>query len=162
MKKSYALFVAGLAMSLSATAVTKTADKTVSALEAQEMYSASQLSISNRVSNRPLKAAPMKAAGVENLVGGYEGFYDQIYENDPMKGRLAPYFMKGENAGELEITRLPYSDITMKANLSSDNAKLLIPAQNVLYIESDGKWLKFQAVECSVASDGTSLIMPKA
>ena len=66
MKKSYALFVAGLAMSLSATAVTKTADKTVSALEAQEMYSASQLSISNRVSNRPLKAAPMKAAGVEN------------------------------------------------------------------------------------------------
>ena len=58
MKKSYALFVAGLAMSLSATAVTKTADKTVSALEAQEMYSASQLSISNRVSNRPLKAAP--------------------------------------------------------------------------------------------------------
>ncbi len=64
MKKSYALFVAGLAMSLSATAVTKTADKTVSALEAQEMYSASQLSISNRVSNRPLKAAPMKAAGV--------------------------------------------------------------------------------------------------
>ena len=46
MKKSYALFVAGLAMSLSATAVTKTADKTVSALEAQEMYSASQLSIS--------------------------------------------------------------------------------------------------------------------
>ena len=71
MKKSYALFVAGLAMSLSATAVTKTADKTVSALEAQEMYSASQLSISNRVSNRPLKAAPMKAAGVYNLVGGY-------------------------------------------------------------------------------------------
>ena len=72
-----------------------------------------------------------------------------------MKGRLAPYFMKGENAGELEITRLPYSDITMKANLSSDNTKLLIPAQNVLYRESDGKWLKFQAVECSVASDGT-------
>ncbi len=160
MKKSYALFVAGLAMSLSATAVTKTADKTVSALEAQEMYSASQLSISNRVSNRPLKAAPMKAAGVENLVGGYEGFYDQIYENDPMKGRLYPYFMKGENAGELEITRLPYSDITMKANLSSDNTKLLIPAQNVVYRESDGKWLKFQAVECSVASDG-SITMEK-
>ena len=47
MKKSYALFVAGLAMSLSATAVTKTADKTVSAQHLKPCFQSSSQSRSD-------------------------------------------------------------------------------------------------------------------
>lgn len=153
MKKSYALVAMAVATLSASATVPQGAflakDAQVSTLSPTAKVASSQVMLKRA-------DGPKKVNSVEDLYGTYimSWYYWFLTGEDQFGGSCAPVISAGEAANEVQISCMPYSDVTYTATVDLAAGKLTIPEQETIYMSNYGEYMKFAGSVLTVNDEG--------
>ena len=95
---------------------------------------------------------PKKVTSVDDLCGNYSAkyYYWLLEGNDQFGGVCNPVITKGASENEILITGLPYVAVELKATVDLTAGTVTVPEQNVMYMASEGEYMKFVGITGSL------------